>query len=129
MTTVLLCVLCLMVGLALGLFLAGRAEWPASDPSPIPEPVSPPPAPAPAPVPVAPVATAPRPAAGTVRVRLMSGSGRRLLAELTIPARDRRQHLEWRGKDGLLGQFIASNVQDGVWIYRRVGVRRESVNG
>ena len=59
------------------------------------------------------------------RIRLVSNGGRRL-GETTITTK-RRVSLQQRvGKMKALSNFVASHRdEDGVWVYRRVGVERE----
>lgn len=84
------------------------------------------PLPMPAPAIVPPVLVPPPPAPvtplPTTHVRFVSGSGR-LLGDTTIRGR-RAQSYRYRA-EGLMGVFVASQAEDGVWIYRRVGVERE----
>lgn len=60
----------------------------------------------------------------TVTLRLVSGKGR-FLRNVTIPRGARRPIYQTRiGTE--LSTFVADRCEDGQWIYRRVGVERES---
>ena len=64
------------------------------------------------------------------RLYLRSAKGRALVLdkgeEQAIEVEVREPSLTYRTPDGLIGQFVAQEVDaDGVWIYRRVGVERD----
>lgn len=62
-----------------------------------------------------------------ITLRLRSGSLQKGLGEVTLPASQRTPTLSYRTTDGCWSQFVASHQDpDGTWVYRRVGVERES---
>lgn len=59
-----------------------------------------------------------------IRVEFRSGSGRRVLGVVSLPAGQRRPRLNWQTSEGM-GVFQCDRqAPDGTWIYRRVGVER-----
>jgi hypothetical protein len=105
-----------LVVIALGAyFLLSGAVPDVEDPQPLPiTPVSTPVVPKPAPV------------GETVRVRYVDAKGR-VLGEQRLDRRQRRPQLVYvYGKtQPQRGVFACSHLQDGVWVYRCVGVERE----
>lgn len=107
-----------LVAIVLAVVFLGGAE---------PERLPPPPERAPEPVPVPSqharaTTTQPR-----VTLRLVSGSGRRSLGSVTLDPRARRSTWRQKTDDGMVSVFVADRQHDdGTWVYRRVGVERES---
>lgn len=62
----------------------------------------------------------------TVTLRLVDDRGGEL-GEVDIEAKRREPSFQHRTKDGRLSVFVADKQgDDGVWVYRRVGVEREA---
>jgi hypothetical protein len=63
----------------------------------------------------------------TRQIKLMSGSLRRELGLLPLNPKARKSVVRHRTKDGLISVFVAGHeTPEGHWVYRRVGVERES---
>lgn len=108
-----------LYALALWLLLRGASE---REPAPPPAPTAaPPPIPFPAPAP-----RVEKPA--KVGLWLVSAKGRRLIDQpVVIEAAARRAVYRHRTSDGQVSVFVADRRgEDGIWIYRRVGVERQA---
>lgn len=107
-----------LYALALWLIVRGVSE---RDAPPVPSPA--PPSPVSVPELVAPKPTK----TPKVGLRLVSAKGRPLVEQpVVIDAANRRAVYRHRTKDGQVSVFVADHRgEDGIWIYRRVGVERE----
>lgn len=57
-----------------------------------------------------------------VRVSFRSGSGRRVLATVSIPGPSRRPRMNWQTSEGMSVFQVSHQEPDGTWVYRRTGV-------
>lgn len=112
---------CLLIGFVIGwcyhVTIADNRE-----PAPAPQPIVVPPA-------TVEIVNTPfgKPRGKRIDLKLVSGSGRRELGVYTCEDNRRPSSVTARAADGTLSNFVASH-QDvrGQWVYRRVGVERES---